>query len=102
MVVGARRIQVANLLRLGVRMAQQHWREVKKAAEISACRLMIDMMRTVHGAYAPASERFGTRVETFYIGLCVALGAIDGKPIAGDKIATVFQSSMVMMPAIAL
>jgi hypothetical protein len=28
---------------------------------------MIDMMRTVHGAYAPAGERFGTRLETFFI-----------------------------------
>jgi hypothetical protein len=33
---------------------------------------MIDLMRTLHGAYAPASESFGTRLETFFIGLCVA------------------------------
>jgi DNA-binding IclR family transcriptional regulator len=51
------------------------------------CRLMIDMMRTVHGAYAPASEPFGTRLETFYIALCVALGDIDGKPFSVAKIA---------------
>jgi DNA-binding IclR family transcriptional regulator len=48
---------------------------------------MIDMMRTVHGAYAPASEPFGTRLETFYIALCVALGDIDGKPFSIAKIA---------------
>jgi DNA-binding IclR family transcriptional regulator len=48
---------------------------------------MIDMMRTVHGAYAPASEPFGTRLETFFIALCVALGDIDGKPFSVAKIA---------------
>jgi hypothetical protein len=48
---------------------------------------MIDMMRTVHGAYAPASEAFGTRLETFFIGLCVALGDIDGKPFSVAKVA---------------
>jgi hypothetical protein len=49
---------------------------------------MIDVMRTVHGAYAPASERFGTRLETFYIALCVALGDIDDKPFSVAKIAS--------------
>jgi DNA-binding IclR family transcriptional regulator len=48
---------------------------------------MIDMMRTVHGAYAPASEPFDTRLETFYVALCVALGDIDGKPFSVAKIA---------------
>ena len=69
-------------------MAQQHWREIKKARQrMVLCRLMIDMMRTVHGAYAPASEPFGTRLETFFIALCVALGDIDGKPFSVAKIA---------------
>ena len=48
---------------------------------------MIDMMRTVHGAYAPFSEPFGARLETFFIALCVALGDIDGKPFSVAKIA---------------
>jgi hypothetical protein len=39
-------------------------------------------------AYAPASELFGTRLETFYIALCVALGDIDDKPFSVAKIAT--------------
>jgi DNA-binding IclR family transcriptional regulator len=47
---------------------------------------MIDIMRTVHGAYAPAGARFGTRLETFFIGLCVALGDIEGKPLSVAKI----------------
>src|ERR1700733_9946448 len=77
-----------NLPTWGVGMLQQHWREVKKARQrLVLCRLMIDMMRTVHGAYAPASEPFGTRLETFYVALCVALGDIDGKPFSVAKIA---------------
>jgi hypothetical protein len=48
---------------------------------------MIDIMRTVHGAYAPDTDRFGTRLETFFIGLCVALGDIEDKPLTVTKIA---------------
>jgi biotin operon repressor len=48
---------------------------------------MIDLMRGVHTAYAPANEPFGSRLETFFIGLCVALGHIDGKPFSVAKIA---------------
>ena len=44
-------------------------------------------MRGVRTAYAPASEPFGTRLETFFIGLCVALGHMDGKPFSVAKIA---------------
>ena len=51
------------------------------------CRLMIDLMRTVHGAYAPVSEPFGTRLEIFFIGLCVAVGDIEDKPFSVAKIA---------------
>ena len=70
-------------------MAQNHWRTITKAPQgLVLCRLMIDMMRTVHGAYAPASDRFGTRLKTFFIALCVALGDIDGKPFSVAKIAS--------------
>jgi hypothetical protein len=48
---------------------------------------MMDIMRSVHGTYAPVSEPFGTRLETFFIALCVALGDIDGKPFSVAKIA---------------
>jgi biotin operon repressor len=69
-------------------LAQSHRREIKKARQrVVLYRLMIDMMRTVHTAYAPAHERFGTRLETFYIALCVAIGDIDGKPFSVAKIA---------------
>ena len=48
---------------------------------------MIDIMRAVHGAYASASEPFGSRLETFFIGLCIGLGDIDGRPFSVAKIA---------------
>ena len=70
-------------------MVRGHWRKIKKARQrLLLCRLMIDMMRTVHGAYAPANEPFGTRLETFFIALCIALGDIDGKPFSVAKIAS--------------
>jgi hypothetical protein len=50
-------------------------------------RLMIDSMRSLHGAYAPSHEPFGTRLETFFVGFCVALGDIEGKPFSVTKIA---------------
>ena len=69
-------------------MAQDHWHKVRYARQrLALCRLMVDIMRTVHGAYAPVSEPFGARLETFFIGLCVALGDIDGKPFSVAKIA---------------
>jgi biotin operon repressor len=69
-------------------LVQDRWRKIAKARQrLVLCRLMIDMMRTVHGAYAPASEPFGTRLETFFIALCVTLGDIDGKPFSVAKIA---------------
>jgi hypothetical protein len=50
-------------------------------------RLMIDAMRSLHGTYAPTHEPFGTRLETFFVGFCVALGDIEGKPFSASKIA---------------
>lgn len=68
---------------------REHSYRIKNARQrLVLCRLMIDMMRNVHGAYAPASEPFGSRVETFFIALCVALGDIDGRPFSVAKIAS--------------
>jgi len=50
-------------------------------------RFMIDSMRALHGAYAPTDEPFGTRLETFFVGFCVLLGDIEGKPFSATKIA---------------
>jgi hypothetical protein len=67
---------------------QDRWHQIKKGPQrLVLCRLMIDLMREVHGAYAPVSEPFGARLETFFIGLCVAIGDIDGKPFSVAKIA---------------
>src|ERR1043165_540204 len=44
-------------------------------------------MRSLHGAYAPQTEPFGTRLETFFVGVCVALGQLDGRPFSVSKIA---------------
>jgi DNA-binding IclR family transcriptional regulator len=48
---------------------------------------MFDIMRSLHGAYAPQTEPFGSRLETFFIALCVALGQLDGRPFSIAKIA---------------
>jgi hypothetical protein len=69
-------------------MTHDNWRKIKQGRQrLVLCRLMIDIMRTVHGAYAPVTEPFGARLETFFIGLCVAVGDIDGKPFSVAKIA---------------
>ena len=52
------------------------------------CRLMFDIMRNLHSAHAPATEPFGNRLETFFVGLCIALGQMDGRPFSVAKIAT--------------
>jgi len=71
-----------------VTVAQDSWHKIKAARQrLVLCRLMIDIMRNLHGAYAPATEPFGNRLETLFIGLCVALGEIEGRPFSVTKIA---------------
>ena len=71
-----------------MKLAHDRCPVIKNARQrLVLCRLMIDIMRSVHDAYAPASEPFGARVETFFIGLCVAIGDTDGKPFSVAKIA---------------
>src|SRR6516162_5311176 len=55
------------------------------------CRLLLDILRIMHEAYAPTEEPFGTRIETDFIGLCVAIGDIDGRPFNISKIAAYMQ-----------
>jgi len=57
------------------------------AQRLVLCRLMFDIMRNLHGAYAPVTEPFGSRLETFFVGLCIALGQLDGRPFSTAKIA---------------
>ena len=69
-------------------LARDHLRKVRNARQrLVLCRLMVDIMRTVHDAYAPVSEPFGTRIETFFIAGCVAIGHLEGKPFSVAKIA---------------
>jgi hypothetical protein len=69
-------------------MAQANSRKIKAARQrLVLCRLMIDIMRSLHGAYAPTTEPFGGRLETFFIGLCVAHGDMEGRPFSITKIA---------------
>jgi hypothetical protein len=62
----------------GIAVAQQR---------LVLCHLMIDIMKGLHKTYAPQSEPFGTRLETAFIGLCVALGEFEQKPFSVAKIA---------------
>jgi biotin operon repressor len=48
---------------------------------------MVDIIRTMHGDYAPGTEPFHARLETFFIGLCIAIGDIDGRPFSAAKVA---------------
>jgi hypothetical protein len=69
-------------------LAQAKARKVEKARQrLVLCRLMIDIMRSVHSAYAPTKDPFGVRLETFFIGLCIGVGDLDGKPFSVAKIA---------------
>ena len=69
-------------------MTQDRRREIKKGPQrMVLCRLVIDLLRSVHGSYAPPAEAFGTRIETFFIAGCVAIGDIEGKPFSVAKIA---------------
>ena len=69
-------------------MSQASRQKIKMARQrLVFCRLMIDVMRNVHTAYAPATESFGNRLETAFVGLCVVLGEIEGKPFSIAKLA---------------
>ena len=86
-VVLVRLLDKVAIRRMRVELARDRWRKIKNARQrLVLCRLMIDIMRTVHGAYAPDTERFGARLETFFIGLCVALGDMEDKPLSVAKI----------------
>src|SRR4051794_24198432 len=73
---------------MGTELAQSRWHGIRAARQrLVLCRLMVDIMRSLHGTYAPAGESFGGRLETLFVGLCVALGEIDGRPFSVTKIA---------------
>jgi len=78
----------------GTTVRQNGRHHIKAATQrLALCHLVLDMMRSLHGAYAPPNEPFGNRLETFFVGLCVALGEIEGKPFSIAKIATYMRMS---------
>ena len=69
-------------------MAQDRWRKLKFGRQRMVMgRSVIDMLRTLHGAYAPENEPFGARIKTFFICICVLIGEIEGKPFTVTKLA---------------
>ena len=69
-------------------MMLEHSKCIARAKQrLVMCRLLVDIMRTLRGHYMPVNEPFGTRIETQFVGLCVAIGDIEGKPFSVAKIA---------------
>jgi DNA-binding transcriptional ArsR family regulator len=55
-------------------------------ARLVMCNLFLDIARQVHRTYLPGTK-FGTRCETLYVSVCVAIGHMDGKPFTASKLA---------------
>jgi hypothetical protein len=60
----------------------------KRPQRIVLCHLVVDIMRNIHAGYFPANEPFGSRLETAFIGICVAIGDMEGRPFSVAKIAS--------------
>jgi hypothetical protein len=69
-------------------MLERSKRIAKAEQRLVMCRLLVDIMRTLRAHYIPANEPFGTRIETKFVGLCVAIGDLEGKPFSVAKIAS--------------
>ena len=69
-------------------MLERSKRIARAKQRLVMCRLLVDIMRTLRAHYIPGNEPFGTRIETQFVGLCVAIGDIEGKPFSVAKIAT--------------
>jgi hypothetical protein len=50
-------------------------------------RMVLDITRMVHSEYMPPGELFGSRMETLYVGLAVALGHMENRPFTISKLA---------------
>jgi hypothetical protein len=65
-----------------------HSKRIAKAEQrLVMARLLVDIMRTLRAHYMPVNEPFGTRIETQFVGLCIAIGELEGKPFSVAKIA---------------
>ena len=73
-------------------MAREELEKIKYASQRWViCRMVIDILRTIHSGYAPKSEPFGSRLEGLLICLCIAIGDLDGRPFSCSKIAHYMQ-----------
>jgi hypothetical protein len=73
-------------------MAREELEKIKYASQRRViCRMVIDILRTIHSGYAPKSEPFGSRLEGLLICLCIAIGDLDGRPFSCSKIAHYMQ-----------
>jgi hypothetical protein len=53
---------------------------------LALCRMFVDVAREAHREYMPKLA-FGSRLETLVVGVCVAIGHLDGKPFSAAKLA---------------
>ena len=79
--------QVSAFSSAGSTMLERSKRIARAEQRLVMARLLVDIMRTLRGQYMPVNEPFGTRIETQFVGLCVAIGDIEGKPFSVAKIA---------------
>jgi hypothetical protein len=61
-------------------------RVLKAKERLTLCRMFVDVAREAHFEYMPKLA-FGSRLETLVVGVCVAIGHLDGKPFSATKLA---------------
>jgi hypothetical protein len=59
---------------------------LKPEERFAIARMCIDLARITRRGFAP-QEPFGNKMETFYVGLCVLMGHIEGNPFTVSKLA---------------
>jgi len=79
--------QVSAFSSAGSTMLERSKRIARAEQRLVMARLLVDIMRTLRAHYMPVNEPFGARIETQFVGLCVAIGDIEGKPLSVAKIA---------------
>src|SRR5262245_39487486 len=61
-------------------------RVLKARERLTLCCMFVDVAREAHREYMPKLA-FGSRLETLVVGVCVAIGHLDGKPFSAAKLA---------------
>jgi hypothetical protein len=65
---------------------------LKAHERLAIARMCLDLARLTRRGFAP-QEPFGNKMETFYVGLCVLIGHIDGKPFTVTKLSNYLEAS---------